>query len=282
MNEVGKTILLVDDEKRLRITVSDLLQSAGYRVLLAESGEEALQVMGERVPDLILLDISMPGMGGMGFLRKISEGGGRPPCPVMVLTARSNMEEFFDNLDVEGFLSKTCGPDEILRQIESVLARHERQVPAASAEPRRARILVGEDDMRFLDSLNRAFEASGHHIEVAHDGAQVLEKAISFGPDVVLVKQVLPKMNGNVLAPLLATMPKTTDVPVIIYDQEGTATAARVPSQAFEYLNGCESLDLVAAVRRALDGVAAANAKRSRSPAPPIGGGLRGGASVRP
>jgi DNA-binding response OmpR family regulator len=275
MREPNKTILLVDDEKRLRITVSDLLQAAGYHVLLAESGEEALRVMDQRMPHLILLDISMPGMGGMGFLRKVSEQSGRPPCPVIVLTARSNMEEFFDNLDVEGFMSKTCGSDEILRQIEEVLARHEREAPATS-EPRRARVLVGEDDLHFLDSIHRAFETSGHHIEVAYDGAQVLEKAISFGPDVVLVKQVLPKMNGSVLAPLLATMPKTTDVPVIVYDQEGTAAPVRMPSHVHEYLNGCGSLELVAAVRRALQGATEAAGRRERAPSP-LGNAVRSG-----
>ena len=71
------SVLLVDDDTSLLVTLSDFLKFEGYHVVTADSGEEALRRLEEIRPDLIILDMSMPGMGGVGFLKAISSSGGR-------------------------------------------------------------------------------------------------------------------------------------------------------------------------------------------------------------
>jgi DNA-binding response OmpR family regulator len=83
-----KYILVVDDDEHLLQTLVDFLAFKGFETAGARSGEEALIKLSERKPDLVILDISMPGMGGVGFLRRITDAEGRRQCPVLVLTAR--------------------------------------------------------------------------------------------------------------------------------------------------------------------------------------------------
>ena len=70
-----KRILLIDDDTSLLLTLSDFLIHEGYQVVTANSGEQGLKRLDEVDPDLIILDMNMPGMGGVGFLREISSQG---------------------------------------------------------------------------------------------------------------------------------------------------------------------------------------------------------------
>ena len=101
MDNTKKTILLIDDDTSLLVTLSDFLRFEGYDVTTADSGEQGLKRLKTLEPDLIILDMSMPGMGGIGFLKEISVVG-KPKHPVLVLTARANMAEFFADIDVDG------------------------------------------------------------------------------------------------------------------------------------------------------------------------------------
>src|SRR4051794_13923760 len=86
-------ILVIDDERLLRAPVASVLRHAGYEVDCAGSGEEALQVLESATPDLILLDLMMPGMGGLGFLRRLRADERWAAVPVIVLSAGSDGEQ---------------------------------------------------------------------------------------------------------------------------------------------------------------------------------------------
>jgi CheY-like chemotaxis protein len=86
-------ILVIDDERLLRAPVASVLRHAGYEVDCAGSGEEALQLLESARPDLILLDLMMPGMGGLGFLRRLRADERWAAVPVIVLSAGSDGEQ---------------------------------------------------------------------------------------------------------------------------------------------------------------------------------------------
>ena len=85
-----KRILLVDDEPSFRAPASLVLRQAGYSVDCAGSGEEALRLLQSVQPDLILLDLRMPGMGGLAFLRRLRGDERWAALPVIVLSANSD------------------------------------------------------------------------------------------------------------------------------------------------------------------------------------------------
>ena len=219
MNEAGRErLLLVDDEKHLLIALRDYLVYEKFDVVIAESGEEALGHLEKGVqPDLIILDISMPGMGGLGFVRRITDEEGRIKYPILVLTARSKMEEFFKTVNVDGFLAKPCDEAKLVRKIREILATRK---PSPERQGRaRKMILLAEDDRGDVHALTTALEAAGYDVDVVGKGPAVLEQAPITMPDLILMKEILPCLNGSAVASLAGVMPSLATVPVVIYDE---------------------------------------------------------------
>ncbi len=80
-----KTILVVDDEQNIRFLYKEELEDDGYQVSVAATGEEALKMLDKQIPDLIILDIKMPGMDGIEVMRKIKDEKG--DIPVILCSA---------------------------------------------------------------------------------------------------------------------------------------------------------------------------------------------------
>jgi len=85
---LGK-VLIVDDEPEVRQVLQEFLSGRGYDVLVAESGSEALSMLGVDQPDLVLLDVTMPGMDGVETLRRIVAL--QQPVPVIMVTANADI-----------------------------------------------------------------------------------------------------------------------------------------------------------------------------------------------
>lgn len=124
MNEDEKipTILVVDDESTIREVLEELLKTLG-KVELAESGEAALQMLGSSLPDLILLDIKMPGMDGYEVCRRLKENPVTAPIPVIFLTALDSNENEELGLEVGAadFIRKPISPRILLARVSNVL-----------------------------------------------------------------------------------------------------------------------------------------------------------------
>lgn len=208
--EAMKKILIVDDNKPLLRVLGDFLEFRGFDVAVAESGEDGLKKIVASPPDIILLDISMPGMGGMGFLKRIMLDNGTLQYPVLVITARTTTEDYFKEVPVDGFIAKPCDKPELVDKIKEILEKHKKS-------PHKT-ILVGEDDSMALDRLAKVFRMAGFEVEEAVTGPAVLEKAVANLPDAVLVKAILVGMNGDAVASILQAMPRTQSIPVLIYD----------------------------------------------------------------
>jgi CheY-like chemotaxis protein len=85
---VKATVLVVDDEVDLLFTIALSLELAGYRVLKASSGEEALEVVEAEQPDAVVLDLRLPGIDGWEVLRRLADMGRFPAMPVVLLSAQ--------------------------------------------------------------------------------------------------------------------------------------------------------------------------------------------------
>jgi DNA-binding response OmpR family regulator len=217
MSEKNCRILLVDDEQHLLISLKDYLVSERFDVVTATSGEEALAMLDQVKPGLIVLDISMPGMGGLGFLRNISGPDGKTAYPVLVLTARSMLESFFDSVAVAGFLTKPCDENKLVSTIRKILASTQKR-PARS-QGRQFTVLLAENDPRVMAGMTTAFTTAGFEVLVAVDGPDVLDKAVTLNPDVVVMKEILPRLNGSAVARLIDVMTSLSGLPVLIYDE---------------------------------------------------------------
>ena len=118
-----KLILIVDDSEDIRVLLSDFLQDEGYNVICAEDGSTTLMQAQDHHPDLILMDISLPGINGwqtVQYLRNIPEFCS---TPIIAVTAHATKEEAEHSLTVgcNAHVSKPFDLEEILKQIVSLL-----------------------------------------------------------------------------------------------------------------------------------------------------------------
>lgn len=223
----SKHVLLVDDEEHLLVTLRDFLVHEGYEVTLARRAEEALEELRTIEPDIVILDISMPGIGGVGFLRRCNEPDG-PSVPILVLTARANMKQFFDGIEVDGFLSKPCSKEDLVSEIERIISAHSAKQSSREQEGKneQAVVLLGEDDVDLADILKRSMERSGYGVTVVPSGPEMLELAARTQVDIVVIKEVLTGMNGDKVVSLLKAMPSTRNIPALLYGANKTMNMA--------------------------------------------------------
>jgi len=122
----GTTVLLVEDEDQLRRVMKDLLERDGYRVAEARDGVQALDQVDRFAPDVIILDLNLPGIDGYSVLSQIRSRPATRAIPVVVLTAKGdedNEVRVFD-LGADDFITKPFRAKALSARLEAVLGRH--------------------------------------------------------------------------------------------------------------------------------------------------------------
>ena len=129
MQRENASILVVDDEPEIRRAVQAGLTAQGYEVRTAADGEEALRLATLAVPDLVILDLMMPGMDGLEVCRRLRAWG---DFPILVLSVRTQERQKVTALDMgaDDYLTKPFGMDELTARIRAALRRHRRARPA--------------------------------------------------------------------------------------------------------------------------------------------------------
>ena len=161
--ESPKTILIADDEMRMRRVVCDYLRIKGYTVLEATDGVEALAVLRENPVDLVLLDVMMPRMDGWEVCRRIRR---ESSLPVIMLTARTQEEDELQGftLGADEYITKPFSLKILLARIEAVLRRHVCQ--PASAPVRETGLTV--------DTAGREVRVDGLPVELTYTEYELL------------------------------------------------------------------------------------------------------------
>jgi DNA-binding response OmpR family regulator len=121
----GKKILVAEDEPDIRGLIVFSLQYAGFDVLEAQNGEEAVRLATKKKPDLILLDVRMPKMTGYEACAMLKEQASTRHIPIVFLSARGQEAEIKRGLELgaEEYILKPFAPDELYRRVEGILQR---------------------------------------------------------------------------------------------------------------------------------------------------------------
>jgi DNA-binding response OmpR family regulator len=145
------SILVVDDDEDIRALVGELLERAGHVVIKAPDGESALKLFYSRQPDLVVLDVSMPGLDGWEVLKRIRE---LSDVPVLMLTARAEELEKVRGLraGADDYVTKPFGRQELLARVDATLRRG-RSAPQAQE--------TYADDFLTVDFAQRKVTAGG-------------------------------------------------------------------------------------------------------------------------
>ena len=119
-----KTILVVDDEPQIVQLVRDYLEHGGFKVLTAADGQTALRTASTQHPDLVVLDLGLPGIDGLDVTRSLRRNG---IVPIIMLTARTDESDKLVGLELgaDDYLTKPFSPKELVARVRSVLRRSE-------------------------------------------------------------------------------------------------------------------------------------------------------------
>ena len=121
------SLLLVDDEPTITEVLARYLQRAGYETRAAADGPQAIALAGERPPDLVVLDLMLPGMDGLEVMRRLRDlgGGRRARVPVILLTARGEEPDRLVGLRLgaDDYVVKPFSPAELVARVDAVLRR---------------------------------------------------------------------------------------------------------------------------------------------------------------
>jgi len=181
---LAKHVLIVDDEKRIRDVVEYALEKDGYRVSSVADGLEALAAVERDPPDLVLLDVMLPGLDGLSVCRKIRS---QRATPILFLSARADEVDRIVGLELGGddYLVKPFSPRELVARVRAVLRRFEATGGATAPEARPLR-----NGQLSLDLERHEATFSGQRVQLTATEFAVLA-ALLERPGVVLSRAQL-------------------------------------------------------------------------------------------
>jgi len=220
-------VLVVDDESSVRDTLSEYLAAQHWDVVGAASGVEALRLMRQSAFDGVVLDLAMPGVGGLATLKAIR--GLSHQANVVVVTAEISREihEQALELGATAVLTKPVSPRAVSRALslleprEPSVMRHREGSASGDADARGPLALVVEDDPALHGTLEELLQSRGYRTTTVVDGAAAIRQVVKVPPDVVLLDVDLPSLSGmTVLAAIRALAPEAR-----VIMMSGVATA---------------------------------------------------------
>jgi len=208
-----KKILVLEDEEDILKVICMRLATAGYEVISAGNGQEGLERVFQDCPNLIISDVLMPVMDGFTFYKKLKENPSTRDIPVLVLTARGQMEDSFRVMGVDEFLTKPFEPVQLLGKVEALLKRSEFKVVQHNKK-----VVLGGADRNISEIIVFQLRKIGCEVEVAKDGAEVITKVVQFSPDILILEVPLYGMSGDDVIKILRQMAHFKDRPILIYN----------------------------------------------------------------
>jgi len=217
--ETNKKILIIDDEIDLTQIVGFLFKSKGFEVQTAADGVEALQKVFTFRPDLIILDMNMPRMGGIEFYNKICGADGKPMFPVLILTARANIQGLFKDLEIDGFMIKPFEIDQLVSEAELIIKNRtsvsSKLTKGYSSGSRK--ICIVEESSIVFDQVSGLFLNADYTVIPAKSGAAAIEKITKDIPDAALIQLGLTDIAGDIVIYRLSQMARTMEVKYVLY-----------------------------------------------------------------
>jgi DNA-binding response OmpR family regulator len=158
-----KTVLVVDDEPRIVDLARDYLEHSGFAVVTAGDGKSAVTTVGARHPDLVVLDLGLPGMDGLDVMRAIRR---ESEIPVVMLTARDDEVDKLLGLELgaDDYITKPFSPRELVARVRAVLRRTERR-PDSTDQIRVSGVSIDIPRMR-VDVDGRSVELTATEFEI--------------------------------------------------------------------------------------------------------------------
>jgi hypothetical protein len=232
-------VLVCDDDSSVRTVVQAMLERQGYRVLTVASGHEAVEQSVAQPPDVILLNLMMPGMDGWETLAVLKQQTETQAIPVIILSGLLPDARQVPHPNVSDWIVKPPEPRVLRQALERALANQNQTI----------KVLIVEDDLELAQVLATMFSRHGietFHVQTGREAIQLSQRII---PDLLVLDLALPEYNGFAVVDWLRQHNRLRQVPLVVYtaqdldesDRERLKlgqtlffTKGRITSQEFE------------------------------------------------
>jgi PAS domain S-box-containing protein len=197
-------VLVIDDEKDSRVLMVHYLEEFGCGVITAAGGEEGIEAARKHMPDLITLDLMMPGMTGWEVLKRLKADPELKHIPVVIVSivAGEGRGRLLGAVDL---ITKPFEREDLLRVLWSNLVRH-----------RKGSVLVVDDDADMRTMITEFLTKVGLESFTAGDGQEAMDLVISEAPDAIILDLMMPVMSGMTFLEKLRENPLHTGLPVFV------------------------------------------------------------------
>jgi CheY-like chemotaxis protein len=204
---------VVDDNAPLREALRCMLEGAGYVVVEAQRGAEALQLARLLQPKMMTLDVMLPDLDGFDLIQVLRNDPLTRELPVLFISATNEHDRALA-LGGSGFLTKPFTADELLAHVRRLVT------------PAPRRVLVVDDDYHVRPTLARLLQRGGFEVVQVADGRSALEQVQLAPPDLILLDICMPDIDGFEVLRRLKQNPDHRDIPVVVLTASDLGSAS--------------------------------------------------------
>ncbi|HSV28262.1 MAG TPA: response regulator, partial [Candidatus Omnitrophota bacterium] len=261
MSEERQFILVVEDSATQALRLQHVLETEGFETVCAFSGEEALEEMNRRLPDLCIVDYHLPGIQGDELCRQIHMNLTTRSIPILMLTADETQATELHGLEsgADDFVSKSEDLEILLLRVHNLLRKSRREesvLEVARSLFRRARVLIIDDSATYRESLAEELREEGCEVTLVTGGPDGLKRLAENDYDCVMVDMVMPEMDGIAVCQALAERRSDTESPIVVlmlsaYENKENVTRA-LEAGADDFIGKSTEMSVLRARLRAL------------------------------
>jgi signal transduction histidine kinase/DNA-binding response OmpR family regulator len=215
------TVLIIDDDPHSAELVERQLSSAGFTSIKAATGEQGLELARQLLPDVITLDVMMPGLDGWQVLQSIKSDPITASIPVVMMSVL-DQHLLAESLGATGWLHKPLHRPELKRLLAAIQSASGKDTP---------RLLVVEDEPANAEWLRKLLERRGWLVVHAANGHEALAEIAQVRPSLILLDLMMPGMDGLQFLEHLRRNPSASSIPVIVLTAKDLSDQDRVSLQ---------------------------------------------------
>ena len=215
-NSNGPLILLCDDDPSIRTVVRTTLEQQNYRAIAVASGQEAVAQAAQVHPDIILLNLMMPGMNGWETLAHLKEQEASKNIPVIILSGLSP-DTRESHPEISDWIVKPPEQKLLFQALERALAQHNQNI----------RVLVVEDDPDLAQVFMAMFERHGITTYHAQTGKEAINLSQEIMPNLLVLDLILPEYDGFAVVDWLRQHNRLCHMPLVVYTAQDISNVDR-------------------------------------------------------